>query len=194
MGLGEEGTGHGHSLFSQHMSRKSEYNFFQFFTPFSKQRCLSSLLLLLFQGPVSADQVLGSSFTLIDFQLLGLNYFMLSEVSGEFCLKFYMTIQLVFLSVLCPVPSALLEVFFACSFFFLCFSFLFFLPFSVSLAFFLYLLFHFLPFSSLSILHPLEDLAPQQPAPSCPSSPAPAPCSQLTLYKQQKALDSFCFN
>lgn len=115
--------GHGHSLFSQHMSRKSEYNFFQFFTPFSKQRCLSSLLLLLFQGPLSADQVLGSSFTLIDFQLLGLNYFLLSEVSGEICLKFHMTIQLVFLSVLCPVPSALLEVFFACSFFFLCLSF-----------------------------------------------------------------------
>lgn len=56
--------------------------------PFVSGGDCSSLLLLLFQEALSADQLL-CSFTPIDFQLFVLNYFLLSEINSEFCLKIY---------------------------------------------------------------------------------------------------------
>lgn len=60
------------ALLTQEMLRKTIHYFFQFFTPISKQRWLSSSLLQFFQGTLSADSLLVSSFAPIDFPLFAL--------------------------------------------------------------------------------------------------------------------------
>lgn len=119
---------------------------FNFSHPFPNKGDFSSLLLPSFQGTLSVDSLLGSCSVPIDFPLFGLNCFMLSEVSGEFCLKIYITIQCLFLSGLYPVPSVLLEAFLACSLFF---SITFGLDFFFFLVFFVFLYFH--PWHTCSI-------------------------------------------